>query len=121
LDSFNCVIPNHDKKILLHHQLPSEQPWLTYYADGIIAPQVVTDGVRLQTTFGNHADFSNYYMIMQSLKNFNFPSLDKDKGVVLQFELQVYSENHNTTDRAGFSVILFDSNCQGVEIRWSPC
>ncbi|MDU9049676.1 MAG: hypothetical protein Q3M30_12570 [Candidatus Electrothrix sp. Rat3] len=110
------------KKILLYDatvgQLPSEQPWLTYFADGTFNQQVVTDGVWLQTNLGNHAGFSNYYVLTKLLENPFFPSLNKDQGVSLQFELQLYSENHNTADRAGFSVILLDSNRQGVEISF---
>lgn len=99
-------------------QLPSEQPWLTYFTDGTAVQQVMPDGVRLQTTLDKHAGYSNYDILTQSFKNPLFPSLDKEKGVVLRFELQVSSENHTTADRAGFSVILLDSNHQGVEISF---
>ena len=99
-------------------QLPPEQPWIMYFTDGISDQQAVPNGVRLQTNLSNHAGYSNYNVVTQSLKNLLFPSLDKDKGVVLQFELQLNSENHNTADRAGFSVILLDSNRQGVEISF---
>ncbi|WP_339137143.1 MAG: hypothetical protein WGN25_04070 [Candidatus Electrothrix sp. GW3-4] len=97
-------------------QLPSEQPWLTYFTDGTAEQQVMTDGVWLQTSFTNRAGYSNYNVVTQALKNALYPSLDKGRGVVLQFGLQLSSENHDTADRAGFSVILLDSNHQGVEL-----
>ena len=86
-------------------QLPSEQPWLTYFADGTFNPQVVTDGVRLQTNLGNRAGFSNYNVLTQSLKNPLFPSLDKDQGVVLDGDLALFvksRQSESQVDRAGF-------------------
>ena len=97
-------------------QLPSEQLWLTDFAVGASTQQVVTQGVSLQTELSTSAGYSNYYVLTQSLKNPLFPSLDRNDGVVLQFELQLSSENHSAADRAGFSVILLDSNHKGVEI-----
>jgi len=42
--------------------------------------------------------------------------LDSTTGFTLRFDLQVIAETHASNDRAGFSVIVLDSQAKGVEI-----
>jgi hypothetical protein len=42
--------------------------------------------------------------------------LDSSSGFALRFTVQLISETHLTNDRAGFSVIMLDSNAKGVEL-----
>lgn len=49
-------------------------------------------------------------------KNPAFPSLDRNAGFRLTFELDVHLESHSSNDRAGFSVILLAGDLQGIEL-----
>ncbi len=48
--------------------------------------------------------------------NPSFPILDPGLGFRLGFELQIITESHDNSNRAGFSVILLGEDLKGVEI-----
>ena len=62
------------------------------------------------------AGYSNTVPFSLQHVNANFPALDRSTGFSLEFELEIFSEMHNNANRAGFSVILLDSDNLGIEI-----
>ena len=101
---------------------PGTQPWLYAANDALLSGGVVTesvqvDGVNLSTDNPVSAGYANYLPIA-GYKNAAFPLLDRAAGFTLEFELQLNSESHVNDNRAGFSVILLDSDHLGVEIAF---
>jgi len=114
--------------------LPGTQAWLFAADDGLLTSGTATQsafddglhsGVNLVTDNAVSAGYSNHEVIINlfpapgisySLKNPAFPELNRNLGFSLEFELQVLSENHLTTDRAGFSVLLLAQDLSGIEI-----
>lgn len=102
-------------------QLPGDQVWLAYASNGILTGGTATQttvpgvGVTLATDNAVSAGYSNRTPF-GLLKNAAFPVLDRSQGFALGFELQVNGENHSSTDRAGFSVILLSSDLRGIEL-----
>ena len=101
---------------------PGVQDWLVAGSDSLVSggtasEAAVTGGVRLVTDTAVSAGYSNYFPLVNTLKNSNFPVLDRSLGFSLSFELQVDSEAHSlSNDRAGFSVILLDKDNIGIEL-----
>jgi len=82
-----------------------------------------TGKVTLNTAASsNQAGWANNLFPLINLPvNSNFPTLNSTNGFVLSFDLKVLSESHDNENRAGFSVILLDSNHLGVELGfWAP-
>ena len=104
-------------------QTPNEQDWLfaasndTSFPNPLLPDQVGgADGVTMVTTLGESAGYSNYVPVANSFKNSSFPVLDRSLGFSLSFEVQINSEDHNSGDRAGFSVILLADDFSGIEL-----
>ena len=99
-------------------ELPSDQPWLSTVV--LFGSQTVVpgDGVNLVTNNSSLArgGYSNYDAASNTLVNPAFPTLDSTLGFDLGFQLQVNAENHASTDRAGFSVILLGDDNRGIEL-----
>jgi len=101
------------------NNLPDDQTWLAYYAkDGSAIPNNITNGVQLVTDTPASAGYSNYSLLpVPGIKNPTFPVLDSSIGFTLSFNMWLHKESHTGNDnRAGFSIILLDSNHQGVEL-----
>ena len=97
-------------------QLPQDQAWLIYGANGSTSQIVVPGtGVRLTTSEAVAAGYSNKDAL-GVLKNPGFPTLDRHQGFTLDFELQIHSESHSSGDRAGFSAIALGSDGMGIEL-----
>jgi hypothetical protein len=101
---------------------PGDQPWLWAASDaafsgGTVTESVQADGVNLSTDNPVSAGYANYVPGLGT-KNAAFPLLDRAAGFTLEFELQLNSESHANNNRAGFSVILLDSDHLGVEIAF---
>ncbi|MCA9036279.1 MAG: hypothetical protein KDA91_14180 [Planctomycetaceae bacterium] len=97
-------------------QLPQDQAWLTYAASGLVTQSVVAGtGVRLTTSDAVAAGYSNRNLL-GTLKNPGFPSLDRNSGFSLDFELQIHAESHTSADRAGFSAIVLADDGMGIEL-----
>lgn len=47
-----------------------------------------------------------------------FPILDSTIGFHVNFTIQVESESHESSNRSGFSIIILDSNSQGIELAF---
>ena len=104
---------------------PGTQPWLLYADDSLLgpAPTVETlnaNGVQFDTNMSVRGGYSSHLPLFNTHKNSAFPTLDPANGFALDFELEVLSESHSSTDRAGFSVIMLGDDNRGVELGfWS--
>jgi hypothetical protein len=101
---------------------PGDQSWLLY-ADNTFLPGTSVSqsaipgvGTRLQSNLLGAGGYSNVNPITGALKNPEFPGLDRSIGFELEFELQVNSESHSRSDRAGFSVIALAGDGLGIEL-----
>jgi PEP-CTERM motif len=96
--------------------LPTNQTWLAFAANGLTFSQSAqAGGVQLITDFDVSAGYSNYTPL-GSIRNTQFPILNRSTGYELSFALTLGSEAHNNLNRAGFSVTLLGSDSQGIEI-----
>src|SRR4051794_29513428 len=59
---------------------------------------------------------NNFFPLLNAPVNPNFPVLNSAQGFSLGFDVKVLSEAHDNNNRAGFSVLLLDSNHLGVEL-----
>ncbi|MFN5186234.1 MAG: PEP-CTERM sorting domain-containing protein [Planctomycetota bacterium] len=99
--------------------LPASQPWLTFAADTLNgwSQTGVAGGVRLTTDLATRSGYSNYSPFPTPvLKNANFPALQRANGFDLSFRATVLTENHSSTNRAGYSVILLADDRRGIEL-----
>jgi hypothetical protein len=100
--------------------LPQDQQWLTYI--GVASVSSPADGVTVDTRAFDllAAGYFNHSLNATpddwSLKDPAFPSLDPSLGFTLGFELQILDEDHVSSDRAGFSVILLGQDLLGIEL-----
>ena len=111
---------------------PNTQGWLQFAASppvGTIAPIGGTQSAsgsmtNLVSTLTGSAGYSNYNAGLPIPLNPAFPTLDRNVGFTLSFDLQVNTESHssddnsdNIQDRAGFSVIVVTSdNRKAIEL-----
>jgi hypothetical protein len=102
------------------NQFPESQPWLFYAADsssgGSVSKNLTVLGTELSTNETARAGWSNTIPILNTWKNPAFPILNPAEGFALEWSMQILSENHNSTDRAGTSLILLGSNGRGIEL-----
>ena len=100
--------------------LPESQSWLFYAQDaiggGTVSKSLVASGTSLATNDSGRGGWSNTIPVLNVFKNNNFPSLDPSAGFSLDWSMQVISESHVSTDRAGTSVILLGADNKGIEI-----
>ncbi|BAZ10896.1 putative Ig [Calothrix sp. NIES-4071] len=97
---------------------PENQSWLQYAASppiqglAIGGTQIVNSGAtNLTTTQSGSAGYSNYSGGFPNLLNPAFPTLDRNQGFTLSFDVKINSETHASDNtRAGFSVILVTSD-----------
>ncbi len=122
---------------------PETGDWLAYqdssqFVGGVATETPLSSGGITLTTGKDannkdaYAGFSNYAVnysvfppsISTSLKNPNFPVLDRTQGYVLSFTAGVSAENHNGSDRnldgkddrAGFSVVVVGNDQKAIEL-----
>ncbi|MBW4605048.1 MAG: DUF4347 domain-containing protein [Calothrix sp. FI2-JRJ7] len=98
---------------------PQNQGWLQYGASPPISQagmavggtQTVNAGAtNLVSTESGSAGYSNYSGGFTSLLNPAFPTLDRNQGFTLSFDVKITSETHSDNTRAGFNVILVTSD-----------
>jgi MYXO-CTERM domain-containing protein len=85
--------------------LPSQQDWVMV---DFLGTAQVKDGLFNLSSAGSN-----------SLKNGiarTDQTIDSDTGTTLNFSFQTLSESHANANRAGFSVILLDSEHRGIEL-----
>lgn len=111
---------------------PEDQAWMTYFYDFLTGSNPGTSavtgvGVSMDSTgdLGDAAGFFNHGVSITllppsyswTLKNPDFPVLDRDEGFRLSFELLIRDEDHLTGNpRAGFSVLLLGDDLLGIEL-----
>lgn len=124
-------------RLALDSGLPLSGTWLAYQDSTSVTGGTATttkgvNGITLNTDNTAYAGFSNYAVnyssippsITMSLRNTNFPVLDRSKGFVLSFTAQLNSESpglvdrnlDGKTDRSGFSVIILGNDLKGIEL-----
>jgi len=114
----------HASEIMLYDSsagtLPGNQSWLFYAQDtssgGTASASLVTGGTNFSTNNPGRGGWSNTIPILNVYKNANFPTLSSTAGFALDWSMQVFSESHNTNDRAGTSLILIGADNQGIEL-----
>ncbi len=119
------VIPLYDGSL---NSLPTAQGWLSYQpALGSPVQQIVSgEGLRLNTGVNGspppllgavgYTSHDSVPPLSTHLFNAAWPVLDTGLGVTLSFVLRIYDEDHENTDRAGFSVILLGADHLGIEL-----
>ncbi len=106
--------------------LPGDQSWV-YLAKGSAQQEVVNGLLSLNTTGTNSTAagyFSQYPFVNSGSRLPLMPTLDRQLGYTVSFDLQVVSESHATVDlngddkldRAGFSVIAISEDLLGLEL-----
>ena len=88
--------------------LPAGQGW-SYLALPGTAQQSLTGGAARLDTSAQMAEKAGYFASMAS-------TLDRRQGFAVLFTAQLHGERHNSTDRAGFSVIVLDEEKRGIEL-----
>jgi hypothetical protein len=102
--------------------LPNAQGWLAYGSTLLAspAPSRSTAGTLLSSlpSLAGLAGYSNVAALVPTLVNGSFPSLDANRGFVLNFRLNLLEELHQLDNRAGFSAILLGQgpNPLGIEL-----
>ncbi|MGA7934915.1 MAG: DUF4347 domain-containing protein [Kovacikia sp.] len=105
---------------------PDTQSWLSFTSQDVTLPfnaatqTLSSGGTILNSTTNNdngiYAGYSNYTSTGE-LKNPGFPTLDRNAGYSLTFNLQVLSESRTNQNRAGSSIIALSSDgTRGIEL-----
>lgn len=87
--------------------LPEAQGWI-FGAVGTFSIEATNDVAVLDTSYAASTQAGCTQVIA--------PGLDRAQGFTLLFAAQIDAEAHNSTDRAGFSVILLADDKQGIEL-----
>ena len=111
--------------------LPENQGWLdrgAIQSSGLpLVPTptatVVSNGILMDTRIENNSSgngyfgYSNYNPATSSFINSSFPTLDRNQGYSIFFDVAVNpSVDNNDNNRAAFSVIAISSDLKGIEI-----
>lgn len=87
----------------------SRQGWLSYQPTG--ATETIAAGATTLTTTSNNAVQAGYFRTAPATL-----ALDRTRGYTLGFNLELLSESHSSSDRAGFSLTALSSDKRGVEL-----
>lgn len=103
--------------------LPSQQGWLEF-GRGFAGTQTLTNhGTTLDTTLltADIAGYSNYKVTTTDLVNNAFPNLNRTVGFALDIRLRIIDQNHDASNRAGFSLTLLDQGAtpRGIELGFA--
>ncbi|HQR06313.1 MAG TPA: hypothetical protein PLN21_05800 [Gemmatales bacterium] len=102
---------------------PGDQGWLQYLANtftNATQTYVPGQGTELVTTNGVSAGYFNKNYFTGSYINSAFPTLDRNIGFRISWDLLIHSETHSNPNRAGFSVIALSNDKLGIELGfWS--
>jgi hypothetical protein len=77
----------------------------------VLATQTYSYPLTILDTTPKMADYAGY-AVTPTLA----PTLERTTGFTLNFTIRIVSETHNSSDRAGFSVILLSEDLQGIEL-----
>ena len=95
--------------------MPASQGWL-YLTDplGASATQSLDTGVTVLDTTPATSDSAGYFSTVHP----GVGVLDRGAGYRVRFDVEIVSENHPSTNRAGFSVIALSSDMLGIELAF---
>jgi Ca2+-binding RTX toxin-like protein len=118
------TLKNDDSRAMLYDatlsSLPNQQGWLAFGTGLTGSQSPSSNGTTLTSGFvmADAAGYSNHVSTTPTLVNRTFPNLDRALGFGLDFRLRLLRESHQTTNRAGFSVILLDQGAspRGIEL-----
>ncbi len=112
--------------------LPDSQGWLdyttlrstsTFPTIGNGSETLTSGGTRFVSDAISYTGYSNYTANLSNLLNPSlnlvnsaFPTLDRNDGFRINFDIQINSESHNNDNRAGFSIVVISDDLQGIEI-----
>ena len=95
-----------DNSLMSFTDFPPGAASLTY-ADGATV---------LDTTISGKDTYAGW--VSNPTTTAGFPILDRTTGVQVNFTMQVESETHANSNRAGFSVIILDKDAKGIELSF---
>lgn len=101
--------------------LPADQSWFTYITNSPPTSSqtyLAGRGVEMISDQATSAGYFNQNPITGTLVNPAFPQLNRATGFQLNWNLQVNSESHANSNRAGFSMILLASDHRGLELAF---
>jgi hypothetical protein len=84
---------------------------MLYQALATATTQIFSNGATTLDTTARQADLAGYFG-----KSTAVPVLDRTKGYSITFDVQMLSEAHSRTNRAGLSLIALSSDTQGIEL-----
>jgi len=102
--------------------LPAAQGWYYIATPGAAAHESLGAGVQAtvlntEPLIGESAGYFSEHPLFTALpRHPGVGVLDSSAGFALRFTVQVLFETHQDNDRAGFSVMVLDSNAAGVEL-----
>jgi hypothetical protein len=76
------------------------------------ATQTFSNNVTILDTTATNDDYAGYF------GNKSVPALDRTQGYTLHFTVQIDSESHANSHRAGFSVIVLSDDVKGIELAF---
>ena len=88
----------------------------TDFPSGVALPTFSDGATVVDTTISGTDTYAGW--VASEATTPGFPILDSTVGVRVNFTLQVESEAHTKTDRAGFSVIILDNDAKGIELSF---
>lgn len=103
--------------------LPGDQGWFLYLTNSssnATQTYVPAQGTELVTTNGVSAGYFNKNPFFGTFINPAFPTLDRNIGFRISWDLLIHSETHPNPNRAGFSIIALSNDKLGIELGfWS--
>ena len=96
-----------DQQNFSYQAINPQPPFTVQATQSYSAPITVLD------TGSQLADYAGY-TVSQTV----MPTLNREDGFQLSFDLRVISESHSSNDRAGFSLILLSEDLWGVEMAF---
>lgn len=97
---------------------PSAQGWLFYFTTSGGSASTASG----QTTFDSTAadaiqgGFSSHVPIVNTPVNPSWPALDVNVGFSVRLDMQLLSESHANSNRAGTSLIVIGADLRGIEL-----
>jgi hypothetical protein len=88
----------------------------TDFPSGTASPTYAEGATVLDTTVSGEETFAGWVTSPTTISG--FPILDRMTGVQVNFTLEMESETHGNSHRAGFSVIILDQEAKGIEIAF---
>lgn len=98
---------------------PGDQGWFLYLTNSptnATQTYISAQGTELVTTNGVSAGYFNKNPFFGTFINPAFPTLDRNPGFRISWDLLIHSETHPNVNRAGFSIIALSNDNLGIEL-----